>query len=198
MLDDYKVTWYMQEIQMHCYGACNEYGHMTNVLIGQETQQTRLVWFHLSAFLSHAAMISKYLWPSPSGKSTPTGHIAKLRAEKLRDLLHISDHLDVLNRNARNNVEHFDERIDNWVKNDSQNILEIVFPNRDSYEQSYEEKWRIKRVLLLKELVFISENQDGHKFEQSLAPVHEQLIRIGNYADRWLTNCTPYQFIFPR
>ena len=127
-LNGFELTWYMQEICMHGLGARLEYSRLLSALGNPDARQTRIVWFHLASFLSHAAMISKYL--SPVSKN----NVATERKKALREILEITDDSEVLPRDARDNVEHFDERIDNWVGSEKQNILEIVLPNRDGYQ----------------------------------------------------------------
>jgi hypothetical protein len=190
-LDGYEMTWYMQEICMHGLGAHLDYRELINALENQETRQTRLVWFRLTSFLSHAAMISKYL--SPISKS----EVAVARKKALRDLLHIDLDSEVLPRDTRDNVEHFDERIDNWIGGDNQSILEAVLPNRSGYEYMRVAEKRVKRVLLLEELVFISEKKDGSKFELTLGPLHGEIERISTEADKWIAEHSPYHFIHP-
>ena len=62
-MNDYELTWYMQEISMHGLGAEIDFKHFLQAVKNEETRQTRTVWFHLTSFLSHAAMISKLVSP---------------------------------------------------------------------------------------------------------------------------------------
>jgi hypothetical protein len=190
-LDGLEITWYMQEISMHGLGADIEFDHLISVIGNPVTCQTRQVWFHLTSFLSHAAMISKYL--SPISKKTP----AVERAKALRKILGVSDSSVVLSRDSRDNVEHFDERIDNWIGTGNRNILELVLPDRAGYTFLRVDKKRVKRVLILDELVFISEKKDATKFELPLYPLHQEVIRIAAGAEQWIRDSSPYHFIFP-
>lgn len=191
-LDRYELTWYMHEIGMHGLGACIEYNQLIAALDDHETCQTRLVWFHLTSFLSHSAMISKYL--SPISKN----EVAIARKKALRELLGVGIDSEVLPRDTRDNIEHFDERVDNWVGGNNQNILEIVLPDRAGYDYMRVAEKRVKRVLILDELIFVSEKQDSAQFELSLRPLHEEVERIGAEADKWIAASSPYHFIFPR
>jgi len=163
-MDDHQLTWYMQELAMHGLGAERDFRAFKDALANPDLRQTRIVWFHLSAFLAHAAMISKYLSPiNPNG-------IKRDRMKALREKLNVDAESEVLSRDARDNIEHFDERIDNWVSADASAILEIVLDDRAVYDylSSYEK--RIKRVLLENELIFISEKRDGSTLEISAIP----------------------------
>ena len=181
----------MQELSMHGLGAKIDFNNFVQAINNDEMRQTRIVWFNLTSFLSHAAMISKYLSPiNPKG-------FKKDRMHLLREKLCIENDSDVLPRDARDNVEHFDERIDNWIGTDNNTILEIVFPDRASYDFMSSGKKRIKRVLLLEELIFISEKKDGEKFELELMPLFDEVKRIGDDAVEWIENSSPYHFIYP-
>ncbi len=191
VMNDHELTWYMQELSMHGLGAEIDFNNLIQALDNHETRQTRIVWFHLSSFLSHAAMISKYLSPiNPRG-------IKKDRMELLREKLNVGDDSEVLPRDARDNVEHFDDRIDNWVGGDGA-IIEIVLDNRSGFNYLRVNEKNVKRVLLQEELIFVSEKRDGSKFELELSPLFEEIKRIGEEATKWIENSSPYHFIYPQ
>ena len=190
-IDDYELTWYMHEIGMHSLGAQREYDQLVSTLQDDRSRQTRLAWFHLTSFLSHAAMISKYL--SPISK----GEVAGLRKQALRDRLGVDATSEVLPRDTRDNVEHFDERLDNWVGGNNQQILEIVLPNRASYSYLRVAEKRVKRVLILDEMAFVSEKKDETKFQLYLVPLRDEVARIGAAAESWVSASSPYHFIYP-
>lgn len=181
----------MQEVAMHAYGAELDMSRIGELLDNPETVQSRLVWFHLSSFLSHVAMISKLV--SPIAKDDAV----KNRGDELKATLSIAPNSDVLPRSARDNFEHFDERIDNWVSANATDILEIVFPDRAGYNSLRGAEKRVRRVLLKQEWVFVSENRDGSKFELELRPLLEEVKRIGSEATTWINTKSPYKFIYP-
>ena len=191
-MNDYELTWYMQEISMHGLGAEIDFKHFLQAVKNEETRQTRTVWFHLTSFLSHAAMISKLVSPiSPRGVKIE-------RMNLLQEALNIESNSEVLPRNARDNVEHFDERIDNWIGADSSTLLEVVFPNRAGYDFMNVDEKRVKRILLLDELIFISETRNADKFELKLQPLFDEVKRIGDEAEAWIESTSPYNFICPQ
>ena len=191
-MDDHELTWYMHELMMHGLGASRDFQQLQAALADPETRQTRIVWFYLTGFLSHAAMISKYLSPiNPRG-------VKQIRMNALRSKLSIDASSDILPRNARDNVEHFDERIDNWIGQEEQTILEIVLDDRSGYQYLGADQKQIKRVLLEKEMIFISENRDGSKLELTLHPLADEALRIANEAEEWVENESPYHFIYPQ
>lgn len=191
-MNDRHLTWYMQEISMHVYGAEVDLKRIHELLDKNETIQSRLVWFHLASFLSHAGMISKLI--SPVSRDAA----ANARGAVLKATLNVAATSEVLPRNARDNTEHFDERIDNWVSANATDIMEIVLPNRDGYNFLRGDEKRVRRVLLKQELVFISENRDGSKFELELKPLVQEVGRIGDEATKWLNTKSPYHFVYPR
>lgn len=191
-MNDYQLTWYMQELAMHGFGAEIDFTNLIQSLDNPATRQTRYVWFHLTSFLAHSAMISKIVSPiRPEG-------LKKDRMNLLREKLKINNNSDVLPRDARDNVEHFDERIDNWVKNDNSTILEIVLDDRVGYNCLRANEKSVKRIILQKELIFISEKQDGSKFELELQPLFNEVNRISDEAEMWIKNDSPYSFIYPQ
>ena len=190
-MDDHELTWYMHELMMHGLGVGRDFERLQTTLADPATRQTRIVWFHLTGFLSHAAMISKYLSPiNPRG-------VKQTRMSTLRSKLGVDDSSDILPRNARDNIEHFDERIDNWVGHDGQTILEIVLDDRSGYQYLRVDQKRIKRVLLEREMIFISENRDGSKLEIELQPISVEALRIAEEAEEWVANESPYHFVYP-
>ncbi len=190
-LDPESLTWYMQEIQMHGFGCNRDFSAATKHLGNDETRQTRFVWFHLFGILSHSAMISKYL--DPIGKLSP---LQKDRRDQLRHLLNVGSTSAVLARDARDNVEHFDERIDNWVGT-ATSILEIVVPDRKGYEYIGKGNKNIKRLLIADEMVFVSERRDGTRFELPLEPLYKETQRIAKAAEDWIDANSPYHFVYP-
>lgn len=191
-LNDFEITWYMDEVRMHGMCADMEYQQLNDLLRDDRSRQTRLVWFALTAFLSHAAMMSKYL--DPIGK----GEVKSVRKDTLRKLLGVAAESDVIPRDARDNVEHFDERVDGWIGTDNQSILESVLPDRAAYQYLRVAEKRVRRVLILNEMVFISEKRDQSKFELDLASLHAEVKRIGDVADTWINAKSPYHFVLPR
>lgn len=177
---------------MHAYGAEIDCKRIDELLLEPETVQSRLIWFHLASFLSHVGMISKLV--SPISKDAT----AKARSTALKTALNIAIESEILPRNARDNTEHFDERIDNWVSKDATDILEAVFPNRQGYQYLRGNDKRVRRVLLQQEYIYISENRDGSKFELEINPLINEIVRIGAESAKWINENSPYHFVYPQ
>jgi len=65
----------------------------------------------------NVAGISRFFWPSNN-----TGNY-KIRAEKLRDVYHVNNSSVLKNRNMRNHIEHFDEKLDDFLKEFTSGII---------------------------------------------------------------------------
>jgi hypothetical protein len=76
-------------------------------------------------------MISKYFWPAPirKGKNITNSEALK-RGEYLRDLIGLKDDSLLKERNLRNHLEHFDERLDYWGTLNLPYMNNIVIPRR--------------------------------------------------------------------
>src|SRR5712692_4636789 len=64
---------------------------------------TDIVFSSIHSFLSHCAMVSKLLK-------------AKAQGTKIADILHIPSSSEVHNRTARNHLDHYDEKLKNWIR----------------------------------------------------------------------------------
>lgn len=62
--------------------------------------------------LGHAAALSRFFWPSTSNK------LAKARARLLRQAFEIADNSALKDRDLRNALEHYDERLDEFLLGD--------------------------------------------------------------------------------
>lgn len=72
------------------------------------------IFCNIQAFLVAVANISKILSPNKKYES---------RGEKLRKMLQIPINSPVLNRNFRNDFEHYDERIESWASSSKRKII---------------------------------------------------------------------------
>ena len=59
--------------------------------------------------LGHSAALSRFFWP------TKNKGVAAARAKKLRTILHVGDESPLKDRSLRNSLEHFDERLDEYL-----------------------------------------------------------------------------------
>ena len=109
----------------------------------------------------------------------------------LKTTLDVNEGSQIFSRSARNNVEHLDERIDNWITAGPERLLEMVFDNRKRYEFLYRPevgeqcRWFLRRVYLVEEDVFISQGREGVE-EIDLAALTAELCRIKHAAHDFL------------
>jgi hypothetical protein len=67
--------------------------------------------------LGHAGAVSRFFWPSGAGPKRPKAlrELASARAAKLRAAFQLTDASALKDRNLRDALEHFDERIDEYL-----------------------------------------------------------------------------------
>ncbi len=82
--------------------------HNINVAVTQ--RHTVQAFGLLHNLLIHAGIVSRMLWP-PAGKAPRVR-----RARELREMLGVDDAHPLAKRDLRNHLEHYDERLDSWVK----------------------------------------------------------------------------------
>lgn len=188
-MDKYHRHWFTDEIYLHASSAMASYQQLLCLLESSKTNQSREVWFVLLSFLTHTAMVSKFLDPIGSDKTK------EIRGVELRNYLDVSDDSPILPRDARDNLEHIDERIDRWVQRGDVKILEMVFADRAGFDFLYEGDGAIRRVLIAEEMVFISENREGRRTETALRPVFESLSKLHAVCAEKLRADSPYGYI---
>lgn len=186
-MDKYHLHWYTDEIQMYAASALSSYGLLCDRLANPETRQRRDVWFALVALLTHVAMISKFLAPIKASASE--------RGVELRAHLGVPNDSPILPRAARDNLEHFDERVDGWVERNETRVLEMVFKNRKGFEFLSEHPRAIRRVLIADEMVFISEDRNGTPVEIPLVPIYEAIQTLNATCLHKLETESPYSYM---
>jgi hypothetical protein len=75
-----------------------------------KTDHKELVLDIVQNIITHAASISRYFWPSSTDK------IHKQRGQRLREAFEINESNPIKNRNVRNFIEHFDEKLDIFLQ----------------------------------------------------------------------------------
>lgn len=187
-MDKYHLHWFTDEIHMHSSSALASYTSLLRLLADHNTQQSRDVWFVLLSFLTHVAMISKLLDPiRPDAAKVERGRA-------LRAHLEVVDGSALLPRDARDNLEHIDERIDNWVQRGDTKVLEMVFEDRVGFDFISERNGAIRRVLIQDEMVFISEGRYGNRIETPLNPIFDALQALHARCEHKLQTESPYSY----
>jgi len=182
---------YTEETYIHAQLALSNYQTLLNIVNDLNSRQSREAWMFLQSFLSHFGMVSKLLY-APSSRQ----QISKDRARDLRTHLETDTNSALNDRDARNAVEHLDERMDNWLESEGKGILESVCENREEYDYLDKSRWVVRRVYLIDESVFITEERDGPK-EMALEPIVNELRRLLDVCSGKLGGVNPYYVIRP-
>jgi len=124
-MDKHHLHWFTVEIETHTSAALSAYKLIEQMLANKNSLQSREVWFLAQSFLTHTAMVSKMFAPSRKEQ--------KYRGSLLREHLSIQDHSPILPRDARDNLEHIDERVNRWVKDRKNGFVEMVFITEDKF-----------------------------------------------------------------
>ncbi len=106
------------EALAYCAGrASSAFLRFDEALAEGQDQATVVATAHEA--LSHVAALSRYFWPA----SKKPLHVA--RANRLREALEIDDTSPLADRDLRNALEHFDERLDSFLLRD---LAGYMFP----------------------------------------------------------------------
>lgn len=95
---------------MQCKYAFSAVEEMNRLLQTQNPQESANFFRAAHDFVGHASHVSRMLWPSSRKRG------AKERGYALRSSLGVDDSDPLSRRGLRNNLEHFDERLDDWVE----------------------------------------------------------------------------------
>ena len=163
---------YIEELLIHANVALREWEALVALMSDPNLRQSRELWVRLQSFLSHYGMVSKLLF-APSSKRD----VSKKRAKELRAELGISDDSKLNDRDARNAVEHLDDRMDYWLEVEGKGILECVYETKADYAYLDPNRWMVRRVIIADAKVFISQDKDGRK-EMELLPLVEALKEL--------------------
>ena len=161
----------IEEVTYNCMMADGQFDSFLSYLKQSEERQNRLVWAHLQSFLMHSGMVSKFAKPLSKVK------FAKQRGEEVQRLFDIAADSPIFCRSARNNLEHFDERLDSWLQTESKAILECVFETQADFDYLKRDKF-IRRVLILDSLTYFSHGKNGELGKMELLSLHKEILRI--------------------
>ena len=103
----YHKVFYTLSIKENCSNALTAFKKFDNYLSNQEDEYAVSA---LQAALIYSSAISRYFWPS----RTKNG-LAKERGKQLRLALGVAAESPLSNRSLRNALEHFDERLDDYL-----------------------------------------------------------------------------------
>jgi hypothetical protein len=195
-IDSYKINILVEEVLIQCFLAMEHFAAATALLADPGSRQSRFVWAHVHAFLAQTAMVSKMV-TAPHDASA----IRKARCQVLKSTLNIASDLVILDRTARNNVEHFDQRLDLWIEDKSGRLIEMVFSNRSDFDFLFRDRpdgkaTFIRRVLILDEMILITQGQNGFE-EANLEILSKEIEGVRERAVEFLDSDRSVYRIYP-
>ncbi len=110
-MDQRDFILFLREVDLQCRYAWNAY---TQLWSSVQILHHDAAFYFVHSFLSHSALVSKLLWPVPTGSADRKRRMRE-RGEALRGFLHLTDGGLLANRSLRNSLEHYDERLQDWV-----------------------------------------------------------------------------------
>lgn len=140
--------------------------------IGKRSTPHLQVFRSLHSMLTHASNVSKLLWP-PRSKNN-----AKARGRSLRAILAITDESPLRSRELRNNLEHFDEQLDEWVKSPTAMIVDDTIGDISGAKQFGDDVWRWYDPQSL-EFLFKGEKYQLDDIFQALQEVDQKILGVG-------------------
>lgn len=105
----YAMAFYVHTIDLSAKLAVASFSSYSEELADERDPQ--FIAGELQNALVHCAAISRFFFPMQSG-----GEFGRKRGELLRRRFGIEDNSPFADRNLRNSLEHFDERLDNWIR----------------------------------------------------------------------------------
>jgi hypothetical protein len=112
-MDKFHQFIYFTEMRDECEAALSAMAAFNNAV----AERSAPVFFmQARLFVHHAAAVSRMLWP-PKPRNSQARTRAMARSDALQHALGLSGQQDhpVASRKLRDHFEHFDERLDNWV-----------------------------------------------------------------------------------
>lgn len=173
LMDNQLLKLFIEEIGRQCSFALIAYNNIHNAL--QIRDKTEPLFFFVHAFLSHAALVSKLLWPSK-----PTLIIA--RGKLLRKELKVRNGRQVKRLKFRNHLEHYDDRLEEWaLESKSRNIVDMNIMPRTAITGLEKKAFHRNLDPTGKEFYFRDE-------DYNLSCVARELKNIEIAAQNWLNN----------
>ena len=128
-------------------------------------------WGAIQSILIAAANVSKILWP-PRKKSA-------LRGETLRKLLGVDARNPLSDRNFRNHFEHYDERIEDWFKEEGSAVyIDSRIDPFDSFWGSNPANFHRGYDPVTKTLTFRGESTDLAAILSALQEIREKCCNL--------------------
>lgn len=124
-MEDYAIyphceAFYIMSMMFNCDSALDSLEVIDSIFEEMHTKEDTTVLHdnidvilnNLQNIVGQGASLSRYFWPARSGKNKEHD----LRAEQLRGAFAIDDYSPLKNRDLRNAIEHYDEKLDTYLK----------------------------------------------------------------------------------
>ena len=135
----------------------------------------------LQNVVNQSGAISRYFFPSRDGvKGTDNKTIHRDRGQYLSRVFDVTEDSPLMNRALRNSIEHFDERLDLYLREE---IVGYIFPSLILPEpEDSDVPHHIFRAYYVKEGIFqiLDERYEIQPIVDELARVHELLVKFDN------------------
>ena len=162
--EDFWAEMSIREIWTQCHFALIAYENIDK----KAASPTDQAFSSIHSFLSHAANVSKML--KSIGESD----------NSIASIIHVDDSSVIHERSFRNHLEHYDERLKNWIRNFAPGA------SVGTYNIGPKSMFRDRNMILVshydpKTKLFTFIDQD---FDLSL--LHGEIVRIQRIADEWV------------
>lgn len=135
----------------------------------------------LQNVVNQSGAISRYFFPSrdgPRGGEAEEKLLHKSRGNYLRKIFEVDESSPLINRGLRNSIEHFDERLDLYLKD---GMVGFIFPSLILPEpEDSEVPHHIFRAYYLKEGIFqiLGERYEILPIVNEVARIHDLLVKF--------------------
>lgn len=122
----YHEVFYIRSIMFSAKKSITSFNSFWQQLQESESDPENIV-YDLYEALAHAATISRYFWPSHNKK-----RLHSSRGLKLRNAFTLNDNNPLKDRQLRDTIEHFDERLDKFLLNDPiGHIFDLIITDQE-------------------------------------------------------------------
>lgn len=139
----------------------------------------------LQNILHQAGCLSRYFFPG--GRAPKPIHLA--RAKQLRQAFGVDDKNPLAKRDLRNAIEHFDERLDDYLSNEHNQVGEFIPEDLGYFPRESEVPLHIFKGFYTQPVIFVLL---GESYE--IAPIANEMLRIHEA----LQSCAENGYRLPR
>lgn len=189
-LSDSDLAVFVEEVELQSALAIRAYEDMHTQTDPNATKRERFDHLNLHAFavITHAGNLSKLFW-SPRAKADAR---TAGRCAQLRHALQVDDQWLIAGRETRNHLEHYDERLDDWLRTPNRKPradMEFVFRGQLQYADG---KWTMGRKQPASDRDYHRNFDPGTNTvyvmntAYDLGQVLHEIIKLHWRAERWL------------